>query len=74
MIILRENYDIFSWSPSDMPGIDPEIAWHKLYVDPIAKPMIKKRRHFVPEQVSIIEEEIDKLLEAKFIEEVAHSA
>ena len=36
--------------------------------------MIQKRRHFVPERVAIIEAEINKLLEAGFIEEVAHSA
>ncbi|KAM2525366.1 hypothetical protein TB1_022884 [Malus domestica] len=26
-----------------MPGIDPKIASHKLHVDPIAKPVIKKK-------------------------------
>ncbi|KAM2692731.1 hypothetical protein EV2_006990 [Malus domestica] len=57
-----------------MPGINPEIACHKVYVDPATKPMIQKRRHFAPERVVIIEAEIDKLLEARFIEEVAHLA
>ena len=57
-----------------MPGIDPNVACHKLHVDPAAKPIIQKRRHFAPERVAIIEAEINKLLEAGFIEEVAHSA
>ncbi|KAM1161277.1 hypothetical protein ACFX2B_000394 [Malus domestica] len=57
-----------------MPGIDPAIACHKLHVDPAAKPVIQKRRHFVPKRVAIIEAEINKLLEAGFIEEVVHSA
>ena len=57
-----------------MPGIDPKMACHKLHVDPAAKPVIQKRRHFAPERVAIIEAEIDKLLEAGFIEKVAHSA
>ncbi|KAM1243365.1 hypothetical protein ACFX2G_035631 [Malus domestica] len=57
-----------------MPDIDPKIACHKLHVDLAAKPVIQKRRHFAPERVTIIEAEIDKLLEAEFIEEVAHSA
>ena len=70
---LRKNRDIFAWSPSDMLGIDPEVACHKLHVDPAAKPVIQKRRHFAPERVAIIEAEIDKMLEARFIEEVAHS-
>nr|XP_028959519.1 uncharacterized protein LOC114825272 [Malus domestica] len=66
-IFLRENRDVFAWSPSDMPGIDPKVACHKLHVNPIAKPVIQKRRHFAPERMAIIEAEIDKLLEAGFI-------
>ena len=52
---LRENRDIFAWSPSDMPGIDPKVACHKLHVDPAAKPVIQQRRYFAPERVAIIE-------------------
>ncbi|XP_068331559.1 uncharacterized protein [Pyrus communis] len=70
---LKENRDIFAWSPSNMPGINPAIACHKLHVDPAAKPVIQKRRHFAPKRIAIIEAEINKLLEARFIEEVAHS-
>ncbi|KAM2634148.1 hypothetical protein EV1_024659 [Malus domestica] len=57
-----------------MPGIDPKVACQKLYVDPTAKPVIQMRRHFAHEQVAIIEVKIDKLLEAGFIKELAHSA
>ncbi|KAM1000326.1 hypothetical protein ACFX2A_007088 [Malus domestica] len=57
-----------------MPGIDPKVACHKLHFDPTAKSVIQKRRHFTPERMAIIEAEIDKLLKARFIEEVAHSA
>ncbi|KAM1623994.1 hypothetical protein PS1_022389 [Malus domestica] len=57
-----------------MPDIDPEVAYYKLHVDPAAKPVIQKIRHFTPERVVIIKAEIDKLLEAGFIEEVAHSS
>ncbi|KAM2860026.1 hypothetical protein COP2_025371 [Malus domestica] len=57
-----------------MPGIDPNVACHNLHVDLTAKPVIQKRRHFALERVAIIEAKIDKLLEAGFIEEVAHSA
>ena len=49
IIFLRKNQDIFGWSPSDMPGIDPKTAYHKLHVDPAAKPVIQKRMHFAPE-------------------------
>ncbi|XP_070662430.1 uncharacterized protein [Malus domestica] len=70
---LRENRDVFAWSPSDMPGINPKVACHKLHVNLATKPVIQKRRHFVPEQVAIVEVKIDMLLDAGFIEEVAHS-
>ncbi|KAM2867723.1 hypothetical protein COP2_023615 [Malus domestica] len=56
-----------------MPDIDPEVGCHKLHVDLAAKTVIQKKRHFTPERVAIIEVEINKLLEARFIEEVAHS-
>ncbi|KAI5352941.1 hypothetical protein L3X38_005833 [Prunus dulcis] len=64
---------MFAWSPSDMPGIDPDIICHRLHVNPASKPVVQKRRNFAPERVAIIEAEIDKLLAAGFIEEVFYS-
>ncbi|XP_016648291.1 PREDICTED: uncharacterized protein LOC103326881 [Prunus mume] len=54
-----------------MPGIDPQIIYHRLHVNPAIKPVMQKRRNFTPERVVIIETEIDKLLAAGFIEEVS---
>lgn len=31
--------DIFTWVPSDMPGINESVAVHKLCVDPARKPI-----------------------------------
>ncbi|KAI5314686.1 hypothetical protein L3X38_043862 [Prunus dulcis] len=61
---------MFAWSPSDMPGIDLNIICHRLHVNPGYKPVAQKGRNFAPEQVAIIEPEIDKLLAAGFIEEL----
>ncbi|CAL9018079.1 unnamed protein product [Prunus brigantina] len=72
-IFLQNNKDMFAWSPSDMPGIDPNIICHRLHVNPASKPVVQKRRNFAPERVAIIEAEIDKLLAAGFIEEVSYS-
>ena len=33
---LKNNSDIFTWSPEEMPGIDPSIISHSLSVDPDA--------------------------------------
>ncbi|CAL9006556.1 unnamed protein product, partial [Prunus brigantina] len=70
---LQNNRDMFAWSPSDMPGIDPNIICHRLHVNPACKPVAQKRRNFAPERIAIIEAEIDKLLAAGFIEEVSYS-
>ncbi|CAL2230025.1 unnamed protein product [Prunus armeniaca] len=70
---LQNNKDVFAWSPSDMPGIDPHIICHRLHVNPAIKPVAQKRRNFTPERVAIIEAEIEKLLAAGFIEEVSYA-
>ncbi|KAI5348608.1 hypothetical protein L3X38_001495 [Prunus dulcis] len=63
---------MFVWSPSDIPGIDSNIIYHQLHVNPTCKPVAQKRRNFTPERVAIIEAEIDKLLAAGFILEVSY--
>ncbi|CAL8993981.1 unnamed protein product [Prunus brigantina] len=70
---LQNNKDVFAWSSSDMPGIDPQIICRRLHVNPAIKPVAQKRRNFAPEWVAIIEAEIDKLLAAGFIEEVSYA-
>ena len=53
-----------------MPGIDPSIIVHRLNVDPARKPIIQKCRRFNPECYIAINEEVQKLLVARFIREV----
>ena len=36
---LKENLDVFAWSPEDMPCISPKIIQHKLNVDSERKPI-----------------------------------
>ena len=31
---LKRNRDVFTWSHSDMKGIDPNLACHRLNIDP----------------------------------------
>ncbi|XP_074328121.1 uncharacterized protein LOC141666034 [Apium graveolens] len=54
----------------DMPGIDPELITHKLNVDPNRKSVKQKKRSFAPERQEAIKQEVEKLLEAGFIEEI----
>ncbi|XP_063942647.1 uncharacterized protein LOC135150314 [Daucus carota subsp. sativus] len=67
---LRNNRDVFAWTAADMPGIDPSFMTHKLNVNPDRKPIKQKKRNFAPERQEAIKQEVDKLLEAGFIEEI----
>ncbi|KAL8116197.1 hypothetical protein AgCh_022624 [Apium graveolens] len=53
-----------------MPDIDPELITHKLNVDPSRKTVKQKKRNFAPERQEAIKQEVEKLLEAGFIEEI----
>ena len=55
-----------------MPGLDVSIARHRLNVHPQAIPVKQKKRNFVVERQKVIEAEVEKLLEAKFIEEIEY--
>lgn len=67
---LTRNRDVFAWKPSDLTGINPVVATHKLNVIPGAKPVKQKRRHFGTEKDQIIEREVKKLLEAGHIRRI----
>jgi hypothetical protein len=62
---LRANADIFTWSPSNMPGIPREVADHSRAVQ-------QRLRRFDEERRRAIGAELRKLLEAGFIKEVFH--
>jgi hypothetical protein len=47
---LRENWDIFAWSPKDMPGVPRELAEHSLHVRSDSKPVKQPLRCFIEEK------------------------
>jgi hypothetical protein len=53
-----------------MPGIPRELAEHKLKIFPNAKPIKQSMRRYNPEKARAMGEEINRLLEAKFIREI----
>ncbi|GKV37979.1 hypothetical protein SLEP1_g45937 [Rubroshorea leprosula] len=67
---LRVNQDVFAWTTNEMPGIPAELTVHKLSTDPTRRPVVQKRRLFGPEKQVAIDEEIQKLLQAGFINPV----
>ena len=70
---LRANADMFTWSPSDMPGIPREVAEHALDIWAGSRPVKQRLRQFDEEKRRAIGEEVQKLLAAGFIKEASHS-
>ena len=70
---LKKNMEVFAWKQEDMGGIDPTVITHRLNVSPSLKPVKQRRRNFAPERKKAINEEVDKLLQAKAIREVEYS-
>lgn len=71
--LIREFSNIFAWSAKDMPGIPETIARHSLHVKPGSRPVCQKKQVFSEEKWQAINEEIDRLLDAGFIEPVKFS-
>ncbi|XP_021829532.1 uncharacterized protein LOC110769801 [Prunus avium] len=69
----QNNKDLFAWSPSNKPDINPQIICHHLHVNPAIKPIAQKRPNFSPKRVAIIEAKIDNLLAADFIKKVFYT-
>ena len=55
-----------------MGGVDPTEITHRLNVNLFFKSVKQKRRSFAPEKQKAINEEVDKLLQAKVIREVEY--
>ncbi|PNY11290.1 gag-pol polyprotein [Trifolium pratense] len=72
MKILKKNVDLFAWKPSDMPGIDESVITHKLSISPSIKPVSQRKRKAGEERRVAIVEEVAKLKEAGFIEEIKY--
>ena len=69
---LKEYKHIFSWSYKDLKGVDPQVCQHTIPQKADATPR-KKRPYTYNETFSKkIKEEIDKLLEVKFVYEIEH--
>ncbi|CAA0840982.1 Unknown protein, partial [Striga hermonthica] len=56
----------------DMKGIDPKVACHRLNIDKTVKPVIQKRRKLGPDRQLALEEEVNKLVDNKFVKETKY--
>jgi hypothetical protein len=64
---LHTNTDIFTWSPSDMPGTPREVAEHSLDILPHSRAVQQRLWCFDEERRRAIGVELRRLLEAGFM-------
>ena len=64
--------EVFAWKQENMGGVDLAVITHRLNVNPFLKLVKQKRRSFALERQKAINEEVDKLLQAKAIREVKY--
>ncbi|KAL0431963.1 UNVERIFIED_CONTAM: Transposon Ty3-G Gag-Pol polyprotein [Sesamum radiatum] len=57
-------------APQNLEGIDPSVISHHLNIDPSAKLVKQKKRHFGLEKDKVIQAEVDKLMAAGHIKEI----
>nr|GMD28275.1 uncharacterized protein LOC109154689 [Ipomoea batatas] len=70
--LLKEYIDVFAWMYKEMPGLDPNVVVHRFAVKKACHPVKQAQRPFCPKLVPIIEREVNKLIEARFIREVKY--
>jgi len=67
--LVWEYIDVFAWNYEDMPGLDPQVAMHRLNINPNVKPVKKQQRWFRPKIIEAIQSEVKKLIDSSFIRE-----
>ncbi|CAM8903253.1 unnamed protein product [Rhodiola kirilowii] len=70
--LLAEYKDVFAWNYTEMPGLNPKIALHRLAIKRGVGPKKQSQQRFRPELVPEIEKEVNKLIDADFIREVKY--
>ncbi|XP_068486702.1 uncharacterized protein [Phaseolus vulgaris] len=70
--VIARHLDAFTWSASDMSGIDPDFLCHHLTMDPKVRLVRQRRRKFNEERRQVIREETQKLLSAGHIREIQY--
>ncbi|GJU15007.1 RNA-directed DNA polymerase, eukaryota [Tanacetum coccineum] len=68
--LLKQNLDIFAWKPADMTGVPRNIAEHRLNIREGYSPVRQKKIGQAPERNKVIQEEVEKLVDAGIMKEV----
>jgi len=70
---LKKNMDMFAWTPTDMPGVNPDVITHRLSIFKEARPISQKKRDLGDEKRLAAKEEVEKLLSVGFIREARYA-
>ena len=71
--LFQEFHDIFTWSYTKIPGLDPSIMEHHIDTWPDVAPVRQKQRPIHPSKVAMVKSEIEKLCIAGFIYPIAYT-
>jgi hypothetical protein len=72
--LFQEYQDIFSWSYTEMPNLNPSIVKHHIDKWPDVAPVRQKKRPLHPSKFMTIKAKIDKLCVAGFIYPIAYTS
>ena len=61
LLSLVQNFDMYTWSPYEVPEVDLTFIIHKLNVDPLMPSKKKKLRRSAKPHVEAVKEEVEKL-------------
>jgi hypothetical protein len=69
---LNKNKDVFAWSAKDLQGVDRDIIEHTLETDKKIVPKKQKLWKMFEENRKVVEDEVQRLQDAKVIREVKY--
>jgi len=70
--LIREYINVFAWNYKDIPGLNLQIAMHRLIIKHDVKLVKQQQRQFRPDIMEAIEAEVHKLIKYGFIREEQH--
>jgi hypothetical protein len=73
MKLLIEHKEAFSWDYMDMKGISSKLCTHHIYIKEDCRPICQPQRRMNPNLKEIVKEELQKLLNVRFIYPISDS-
>ena len=71
--MLRENLEAFAWSYKEMNGVHPSVCTHHIYIKEGCKSVWSPQRRMNLALKDIVKEELQKLLDPRFIYPISDS-